>query len=195
MKAGARNPTESRRPPGNAGLAFPHFARREGSPVMPAPSNDSSVVPGLQPTAVAPAGGVASPITNRISDVLAGDRGGTGSPAGTVCLAVIRGVGHEALVAQYQEVHGAVDGEIELSNQFVRIFEEARTRSRVATEAFARYAPGAGYFTTESAGEAEALAAEMIRVAEEQNRATPDARLHKKIAGAVVTAPAPSASS
>lgn len=114
------------------------------------------------------------------------------SPASgkTTCLALLKSVDYEAILAHYQAVHGgAKEGDIALSNQFARIFEEARTRAMVASETFARYAPGVGYFTTSDADDAEALASEMIRIAASQNTAIPILELHKNVLAVIVMSP------
>jgi class 3 adenylate cyclase len=105
----------------------------------------------------------------------------------TVYLALVKSLNHEAILARYRKDPDDVRGAIELSNQFARIFEDARTNALVQADTFARHAPGWGYFTTGSADEAEALAAEMIRVAEVHNSTVPDLGLRKSI-GAVIIA-------
>ena len=107
-------------------------------------------------------------------------------------LALIKSVNHDAVLARYREIRGDVRGEIELSSQFTRIFEEARAHSSVPAETVARYAPGLGYFTTSIADQAEALAVEMIRVAEAHNTAVPDLGLHKHIGAVLAAQDAPS---
>lgn len=118
----------------------------------------------------------------------AGAAGACEAGPGVVHLTLMRTVGHEQLLASYQKAHGAVQGEIELSNQFGHIFEEARSRAGVATQSFARV-PGAGHFTTANADEAEALAAAMIQITGEQNASIPNEQLHKRIVAAIVAFP------
>ncbi len=108
---------------------------------------------------------------------------------GTVYLTLVKALSRDQLLAQYQKFHGMVQGEIELSNQYSHIFEEGRTRSGVATESAARIL-GAAHFTTKTSHEADALAAEMIRIVAEQNATIPSELLHKKIAISIVLAPA-----
>jgi class 3 adenylate cyclase len=106
----------------------------------------------------------------------------------TTYLALLKSVDYQEILAHYQAVRGgAKEGDVALSNQVARIFEEARTRTVVASETFARYAPGAGYFTTSNADDAEALASEMIRVAAGQNTAIPILELHKSFLAVIVT--------
>src|SRR4051812_14841264 len=92
---------------------------------------------------------------------------------GTVYFALVKSVGHDMLLDEYRRQYGDVEGENELGNQFGHIFEEARVRAAVRVEAFARYAPGRGFFTTRDPADAFALVAEMIRVAEDQNATIP----------------------
>src|SRR3982751_4639483 len=92
--------------------------------------------------------------------------------AGVVHLALVRSVGHEQLLASYQKTYGPVQGEIELSNQFAAIFEEARPGGGGATRSLARVR-GAGHFTTGVADDAEALTAAMIQITAEQNASIP----------------------
>jgi class 3 adenylate cyclase len=131
-----------------------------------------------------------SPAVSERLQTMASD--GPDSPTGvkTIYLALLKSVDYEAILAHYQAVRGgAKEGDVALSNQFARIFEEARTRTVVASETFARYAPGVGYFTTSNADDAEALASEMIRVAASQNTAIPILELHKNFLAVIVTAP------
>ena len=113
--------------------------------------------------------------------------------AGT-CLAVVKSINHETTLARYREILGDQQGEIELSNQFARIFEDARASASVQVDTFARNVPGVGYFTTSTAEQAEALAAAMIRVAENHNALVPDVGLHKNIGAVIVAADASSQS-
>lgn len=150
---------------------------------------------------------MSSPQTDDVSAMIASDRisGERGAaalrngvdaarPVAQVYFALLKSINHDALLAAYAGVHGEEQGAIELSNQFGRIFEEARTRSGVLSESFARHIAGAGYFTTARPDDAEALAVEMIRVAEAQNAATPSPELHKNIAAVIVAVDAPSPS-
>lgn len=107
----------------------------------------------------------------------------------TLYLTLVKALGRDQLLAQYQKFHGLVQGEIELSNQYTHIFEEGRTRSGVATESAARVV-GAAHFTTPLPEEAEALASEMVRIVAEQNALIPNELLHKKIAISIVAVPA-----
>jgi class 3 adenylate cyclase len=112
-----------------------------------------------------------------------------------VFFGIVKSIDHVSLLAKYLEVHPQ-DGEIELSAQFGRIFDEARAKTGVMTKEFCRYAAGSGYFRTDSAQDAEALASAMILVAEAQNSQTPDRELHKRIAAVIVAArPDPAAPS
>ena len=114
----------------------------------------------------------------------------SGGAVGVTYVTVLKSVGHEQLLAHYQNYHGEKQGEIELSNQFGDVFEAARTRAGVATESVARV-PGAGHFVTPNADEADALATEMIRVMEERNAAVPNDQLHKKMVVSIVAMPLP----
>jgi class 3 adenylate cyclase len=133
--------------------------------------------------------------TSNSTEIATASKGAADSIGPVVFFAIVKSIDHVSLLAKYVEVR-AKDGEIELSAQFGRIFDEARAKTGVMTEEFCRYAAGSGYFRTESAQEAEALATEMILVAEAQNSQTPDRELHKRMAAVIVAArPDPAAPS